>query len=187
MFHSAFILLASSTFASAETTDLDNQLLETPPIYFAARAALAVPANANGDVLTAGPSLGVQLDEMNTLGIRVIYMKDPPDNPLASDTPSVPWAWGPVIDWQHHFQPNSAFNFYTNVSLGYVYGVPESGSSDSEENNVILPILEGGVGVRLSKMTSNGNRIFMSPELGFVPGAVAPYAALSIGVLQPAK
>ena len=78
-------------------------------------------------------------------------------------------------------------SIYTNVSLGYVYGVPESGSSDSEENNVILPILEGGVGVRLSKMTSNGNRIFMSPELGFVPGAVAPYAALSIGVLQPAK
>ena len=99
MFHSAFILLASSTFASAETTDLDNQLLETPPIYFAARAALAVPANANGDVLTAGPSLGVQLDEMNTLGIRVIYMKDPPDNPLASDTPSVPWATAANLHW----------------------------------------------------------------------------------------
>ena len=185
MFHSAFILLASSSVALAETKDLDNQQLETPPVYFAARAAMAVPANANGDVLTAGPALGVELDEMNTLGIRVIYMKDPPDNPLASDTPAVPWAWGPVIDWQHHFQPNSAFNFYTNVSVGYVYGVPETGSDGQEENNVILPILEGGVGVRLSKMTAKGNRIFLSPELGFVPGAVAPYASMTVGIIRP--
>ena len=184
MFHSAYVLLATSSLATA-APPAATQELETPPIYFAARTAVAVPANANGDVVTVGPSLGIALDERNTMGLRVIYMDDPPANPLATSTPEIPWAWGPVVDWHHHFQPHSTFSFYTSVSLGYVYGVPEEDSEAADEDNVILPILEGGLGVRLSKQTANGNRLFLSPELGFVPGAVAPYAAISVGFSRP--
>jgi hypothetical protein len=186
MLNTAVLLLSIVSSANAETPP-EPLNLETPPVYFSVRGAVAVPANANGDVKTAGFALGVELDEMNTMGLRVIYMDDPPDNPLATSTPHLPWAWGPVLDWQHHFQPNSAFNFYTNVSLGYVYGVPNTETSGVEEDNVILPIIEGGVGVRLSKQTDKGSRLFVSPELGFVPGAVAPYASVSLGVIRPAR
>ena len=179
MFHSALVLLSSLATATADSLTQPTEL-ETPPIYISARGAVAVPANANGDVKTGGLALGVELDSMNTMGLRVIYMDDPPDNPLANSTPSIPWAWGPVIDWQHHFQPNSAVGFYTNVSLGYVYGVPDD---QPDADNVILPILEGGLGIRLSKLSQNGSRMFFCPELGFVPGLNAPYAALNFGLM----
>jgi hypothetical protein len=179
MFHSALVLLSSIATASADSHSQPTEL-DTPPIYIAARGAVAVPANTNGDVKTGGLAVGVEMDAMNSMGLRVIYMDDPPDNPLASSTPSIPWAWGPVIDWTHQFQPNSALGFYSNVSLGYVYGVPDD---EPDADNVILPILEGGIGIRLSKLTQNGSRMFFSPELGFVPGAVAPYVAVSIGTI----
>ena len=58
-------------------------------------------------------------------------------------------------------------------------------SENLDTDNVILPILEGGFGIRLSRMTNDGSLVFVSPELGFVPGAVAPYTAVSIGVIRP--
>ena len=183
MIHLALALATSGSVAFAQTASTPEEL-ETPPIYFAARGAAAVPANANGDVLTAGVAMGAQLSEYNSLGLRVIYMDDPPDNPLTTATPNIPWAWGPVVDWQHHFQPESSISFYTNVSFGYVYGVPDE-SENLDTDNVILPILEGGFGIRLSRMTNDGSLVFVSPELGFVPGAVAPYTAVSIGVIRP--
>ena len=181
MFHTSLLIFASTSMAFADEEDQDR--LDTPPIYIVARGAAAVPANANGDVLTGGFGLGVETDENNSLGLRIIYMDDPPDNPLASQTPDIPRAWGPVVDWQYYFQPRSTVSFYTNVSFGYVYGVPKDGVSD----NVILPIIEGGLGIRLSKQNADGGRIFLSPELGFVPGAVAPYFAVTLGTVRPAR
>ena len=181
MFHTALVILATNSVAFAEPTG--PALLETPPIYVVGRAAAAVPANANGDVLTGGFGLGVETNESNSLGLRIIYMHDPPDNPLAAETPEIPAAWGPVVDWQYFFQPWSTVSFYTNVSFGYVYGVPKDGVSD----NVILPIIEGGLGIRLTKQNADGGRIFVSPELGFVPGAVAPYFAVTFGTVRPAR
>jgi hypothetical protein len=180
MIHLALALATSGSVAFAQTASTPEEL-ETPPIYVAVRGAVAVPANAQGDVKTGGVAIGAKLSEYNSLGLRVIYMDDPPDNPLTTTTPELGEAMGPVIDWQHHFQPESSISFYTNVSLGYVYGVPDKG----DDNNVILPILEGGFGIRLSRMTKDGSLVYMSPELGFVPGAVAPYSALSIGLIRP--
>ena len=181
MLHFALTLVASGSVALAESPSIPEHL-ETPPIYFGTRIAAAVPANANGDVQTYGIAMGAQVNEYNSLGLRVIYMDDPPDNPLATSTPEIPYAWGPVVDWQHHFQPQSSMSFYTNVSLGYVYGVP-AGVEDAD--NVILPILEGGFGIRLSRLNRDGSMTYLSPEIGFVPGAVAPYAALSVGIIRP--
>ena len=200
MFNSAFMLLAFSATANAAPGEEPTEL-ESPPVYIAARGGIAVPANTNGDVKTAGVAFGVMMDELNSLGLRAIYMQDPPSNPLSDVQTELPTAWGPVVDWQHHFQPESTFSFFTNVSLGFVYGVPCTDTAtigcddpdlvvdeDSDEAaNVILPILEGGVGVRLSRSTANGGQVYISPEMGFVPGAVAPYAAISLGVLLPEK
>jgi hypothetical protein len=179
MFHPSLIFLSIASASAAPAASPPE--LKTPPVYLAIRGAVAVPNSANGAVSTGGVALGVVLDSMNSLGLRVIYMDSPPDNPLASYTPEIPWAWGPVLDWQHNFLPDSGFSFYSNISLGYVYGVP----NDKTANNVILPILEGGVGIRMSRQTPNGGLLYVSPELGFVPGAVAPYTALSVGMIMP--
>ncbi len=153
---------------------------EDAPLYMNTRGSLAVPANGSGDVVAGGVGLGVMLKTHQQIGLRFIYMHDPPENPLARNTPSVPWAWGPVLDWQYTFKPDTRASMFVASSLGYVYGTPEDGS-----NNVILPILEGGVGLRLSKETQDGRRIYAAPQLGFVPGAVAPFTALDIGIILP--
>jgi len=178
----AVLSLGSAAAATApDTVGLDESLtLEQPATYVGVRTGLAIPTNANGDVLAVGPTLGVVLNEQNTVGLRVIWMDNPPDNPLATYTPPVPWAWGPVVDWQYHMLPDHSINFYFNGSAGFVYGIP----SDVEEDNVILPILEGGFGARISKIVPSGRRIFMSPELGMVPGAIAPYVAMTFGVIK---
>jgi len=175
-------LLFSLGFANAQETQVSNTSSEAP-MYISGRSAVAVPANANKDVVSHGGGVGVFLNDKNSMGLRVIYMADPPDNPLATSTPEIPNAWGPVVDWQYYFQPDRNFSFFTQSSIGYVYGVP----SNENEKNVILPILEFGFGARLSRKTSNGGRIYLSPELGFVPGAMAPYSAVSLGVVLPAK
>ena len=76
---------------------------------------------------------------------------------------------------------NRGFSFFTQVSLGYVYGTPES----ETEKNVVLPILEGGFGARISRKTRSGGLLYLSPELGFVPGAMAPYSSISVGYVLP--
>jgi len=166
------------------TLNTNTETIEhTPPVYWATKAAVAVPANASEDVMTIGPAMGIFMDKNNAMGMRIIYMDSPPENPLAEYTPKVSMAWGPVVDWQYLFQPNSGFSFYTQASVGFVYGEPDN----ANENNVVLPIIEGGFGARLSRRTSKGGRFFFSPELGFVPGAVAPYMSASFGYIAPAR
>ena len=169
--------------SAGSTVEAELVPLESTPIYVQGRSSLAVPARSNGDIVVAGAGMGVIVDETQQVGMRFIYMHRPPANPLAQDTPAVPWAWGPVLDWQVTFQPGSRASLYLAASLGFVYGVPE----DTTADNVILPILEGGVGLRLSHKLRSGNKLFVAPELGFVPGAVAPYAALNFGMVLPGR
>lgn len=154
---------------------------ENAPLYIGGRGSIAVPANGNGDVLAAGFGMGILYKDSQQFGLRFIYMHEPPSNPLASDTPAVPWAWGPVLDWQWTFRPEARASMFLASSLGYVYGTPKDGRSD----NVILPIFEGGIGLRLSKKLEDGKRIYVAPQLGFVPGAVAPFSAIDIGMILP--
>jgi hypothetical protein len=166
---------------SVSSGDAPAIQLESPPVFFGIRTSYAIPSNSHGDILAAGGFLGIELDDTNSLGFRVIYMQDPPENPLSQNSPTVPWAWGPVVDWIHNYQPNSTFSFYTSVSFGFVYGVPK----EETENNVILPIVEGGVGVRLSKVTQSGGIVYVAPEMGLVPGVLAPYMGISVGLRSP--
>lgn len=170
---------------AATTQDLDAPAagLASSPLYIQGRSSLAVPANGNGDIVVAGGGMGILVSDTQQVGLRFIYMHRPPTNPLALETPAVPWAWGPVLDWQVTFQPDHRASLYFAASLGYVYGVPD----DKEADNVILPILEGGIGLRLTHQTRDGQKLFIAPELGFVPGAVAPYSALSVGVILPGR
>ena len=147
------------------------------PIYVSARGALAVPAGGKGQIPAGGLGVGVELDNGHTFGMRAIYMDSPPPNPISAINREVAWAWGPILDYQFHMDNDRRLNFYPSLSLGFVY------SAEDGERNVILPIFEAGFGARLVRKTSNGDRLFIQPELGVVPGALAPYTSLSVGMI----
>ena len=150
------------------------------PIYVAVRGSLAVPAGGLGDIPAGGIGIGVELDNGHTFGMRAIYMANPPPNPI-SNSRQIKQAWGPVLDYQFHLDNTRRLNFYPSLALGFVY------SAEDGEENVILPIFEAGFGARLTKKTSGGDRLFIQPELGVVPGALAPYTSITIGMIFDAK
>lgn len=168
---------------AASPVRVDADAWSDVPIYIQTRGSLAVPSAAHGDVAVAGVALGILVDEdgRNALGLRFSYMDDPPESPFARDTPPLPSAWGPVVDWTFVSQPQRRASFYFSGSVGYVYGTP----ADDTYDNVILPIVEGGVGLRFSRRAADGTIWFVSPELGLVPGALAPLTALNLGVILP--
>ena len=177
---STLLLTAALSTAGAVEDNDSSERWSSVPIYLQARGSLAVPARTNGDVASAGMSIGILTSEKQAFGMRFIYMDDPPANPLGQNI-ELPFAWGPVVDWTYTVNPDQRATIFTTVSAGYVYGVPE----DETANNVILPILEGGVGLRLSRRTEDGKIFYVAPEIGFVPGAVAPMSALNFGIILP--
>ena len=176
----AALFTASAAEVDGAHTD-DDESWSSIPIYLQARGGLAVPARSNGDVVSAGLSVGILTSDTQAFGMRFIYMHSPPENPLANKTPPLPYAWGPVVDWTYTAQPDKRASIFTTVSAGYVYGVPE----DEKFDNVILPILEGGIGLRFSRRMEDGRVLYVAPELGLVPGAVAPMSALNVGMILP--
>ena len=64
---------------------------ERVPIYFLTRGSVAVPARGRGQVFNSGVGLGMALGEHDAhlLGMRVIWIPDPPRNPLTGDDPEV--------------------------------------------------------------------------------------------------
>ncbi len=169
---------ASQVEAAAQTTaaakDLDEP--EEWPIYVSTRGSVAVPAGGLGQVPTGGIGLGVELDNGHTFGMRAIYINNPPPNPISNNR-DITQAWGPVLDYQFHIDNTRNMNFYPTLSLGFVY------SAEEGKENVILPIFEAGFGARITRETASGDRLFISPELGVVPGALAPYTSLTVGMI----
>ena len=161
---SSTLLLTAALF-TAQAAEVDGantdeaESWNSIPIYLQARGGLAVPAQSNGDVVSAGMSIGILTSDTQAFGMRFIYMDDPPANPLGQNI-EVPFAWGPVLDWTYTVNPDQRASMFTTLSAGYVYGVPE----DETANNVILPILEGGVGLRFSRRTDDGKVLYIAPE-----------------------
>ncbi len=126
----------------------DEQL----PMYVSTRAAVVVPAKASEDSHAFGTGFGLVADDGSFFGLRVVWLPDPPSSSLSGDTPDVDTAWGPLLEWQNVFSPAKRLSFFSNLSAGFVYGTPADPSPDTEaegeaERNVILPLLELGVGM----------------------------------------
>ena len=197
-FKSPLTQKASSTSFINPSDYIDDTL--PLPIYVISRASLAVPVDADHDVLALGAGFGIVKNPDpkdptawgHSIGMRFIWVPTPPKNPLSQRQASVDWAWGPVVDWLAIVSPRKRISFYTSLSLGFIYGTPSPTKNiDFEEKtghkpkNLVLPIFEAGMGLRVlsRKLTRNQMRAFLSTEVGIVPGAMAPYAALSIGLL----
>jgi len=188
-------LCASTAFAHAQPVNDFAIADEDLPIYTFGRVSMAVPTTADDHVGTIGAGFGMQFNPLdgqssgNNVGMRVIWVPDGPRNPLDSDAVDIGSSWGTVIDWQHVFSPGRRMSFYTNVGFGFMYGEPTDvermARPDQKLTNVVVPILEGGLGLRVltRKLGAGGPRAFIAPELGFVPGINAPYAALNFGLM----
>lgn len=188
-------LCAATTVASAKPVNDFVIVDEDLPIYSFGRVSMAVPTTADDHVGTLGAGFGMQFlpqdrdGTSNNIGLRFIWVPDGPRNPLDSDAVDIGSSWGTVVDWQHIFSPARRMSFYTNVGFGFMYGEPTDAERAAREGqnltNVVVPILEGGLGLRvLSRaLGKSGSRAFFAPELGFVPGINAPYAALNFGLM----
>lgn len=171
-----WLVLASTAWA--------EEGLERAPMYVSTRAGIAIPFQGRGDLPSAGVGMGLVLPDGSTLGLRAVYLHDVPPGTRAGDPPP-DWAWGPMIDYQMHFMPEQSRGIYANLSAGFVYGTPEG------RDNVVVPLAELGVGLRMSRELQSGHRLFISPEVGLIPtffdpdGSLiqleAPYAAVSVG------
>jgi len=140
------------------------------------------------------PSIGFGVYSENrrhSYGIRLSWVPNPPENPLANQDEKyvrMSHAFGPLIDWRFFVNPNSKMTFYTVASAGFVFGSPNGDSKEfaqreklDKPTNQILPVLEVGLGVHLSKKLGARNEMFLNPEFGFVPGLSAPYMSVSMG------
>ncbi|MED5371309.1 MAG: hypothetical protein VX899_09860 [Myxococcota bacterium] len=175
------ILLASLQTASAADTPDAPDAPPPRPTYMATRASVAVPSGGLGQVPTAGVAMGVELENGHTFGLRAIYMVNPPANPISGNQRDVEQAWGPVLDYQFHLNPGRNVNFYPCLSLGFVY------AAEDGKENIVLPILEAGFGARAVRELDSGDRLFISPEMGVVPGAKAPYTSITVGMIFDPK
>jgi hypothetical protein len=192
---SLFCLCATTVAAQAQPVTDFTIADEDLPMYSFGRVSMAVPTTADDHVATIGAGFGMQFSPTkqsgagNNVGLRLIWVPDGPRNPLDSEAIDIGSSWGTVVDWQHVFSPARRMSFYTNVGFGFMYGEPteaERGNyPDKNLTNVVIPILEGGLGLRVltRALSEGGARVFFAPEIGFVPGINAPYAALNFGLL----
>lgn len=190
-------LMATSVWGQDKIEIEDESL----PIYSFVRISNAVPTNGSDDVIALGLGIGVsQIDKQanragSNVGLRLIWIPDAPANPLQENGPDLGSAWGPVVDWQLMFSPRRRISVYTNLAVGFIYGKPAKNDEqknryytshgEEEGKNQVVPILEGGIGMRVlsRKLNGSGTRVYVAPELGYVPGIDAPYGALNFGIL----
>jgi hypothetical protein len=159
-------------------------------LYFLGKFSVTIPSESTDTITSSSVGIGSFSDSgKSAYGLRLIWAPNPPSNPLSSgDAVKVDSAWGPVFDYRYLINPQSGMVFYAATSLGFVYGVPSDESilkSEAEgrekPSNQILPILEFGIGLMITKKLDNNSELFISPEFGIIPGIGAPYASLSVG------
>ena len=141
-------------------------------MYVHGRASVAVPAGARGIATPMGVAMGTEFEHGTTLGLRLLGMNEPPSNFYAD--PATPAA-GTMVDWAYHKQITPSVDMYPTASIGFAVAQDDNGY------NIVLPLAETGIGMRMQTNPSGENSFYVAPELGVVPLIAAPYAALNIG------
>jgi len=191
------LLTVSPSLAQDQLEVVDESL----PLYGFIKTSNAIPTDSTEDVVAMSVGIGIThlpkaADGVGSnIALRLAWIPDAPANPLVDDAPEVGSAWGPIFDWQVMMSPRRRVSVFTNVSFGFIYGKPQNNTDDQsganrvtgpiDDKNQVVPVLEGGLGLRVlsSKLGSSKVRLFVSPELGYVPGIDAPYGAITIGLL----
>lgn len=190
-------LMSSAPSAQAETGSQAQRFKlkakrDADSTYLLGRFSLVVPDQSTEMVTTSSVGFGaISKNRKHAYGVRFMWVPNPPKNPLASEEESyirMDNAFGPLFDWRYFINPHSKMTFYTVASAGFVFGTPNEASKKfaseaeyEEPTNQVVPVLELGVGVFLSKEFGAENEVFLNPEFGVVPGLSAPYISLSAG------
>ena len=177
--------LAHAQSAPAPAPDAPAQEATEAPLYVMSRGAIAVPFSGSGDIPAASLGLGLDIRDGQSIGLRAVYMHDVPPGTRAGANPP-PWAWGPMVDFNMRFQPQSTRSAFMHLSAGFVYGTPEG------QENIVVPLGEVGFGLAFDRKMDEKRTLFLAPELGVIPtffnangdliNLEAPYAALSVGI-----
>lgn len=136
-------------------------------------------AFASGYVRTAyspAVTIGAKWKSGIQLGMRIVVLPLPPEV-YGDDTPDL--AIGPLVDFEYNFKAGSQFEFYPTVSFGFAIG-----KSPVDSTNQVLPEFQTGFGAHYLIATgTSGGQVYIGPEFGIVPGILAPYMAVSGGLI----
>ena len=169
----SLLLLAHTAFAAPEA----EQKAGAARLYGTVRANLAVPTGYTGLAQSYSAEVGALFRSGNQLGLRFAYVPYAP-NVYGQDTPD--HAVGPVVVWAYNFRVSPRLDLYPAVGLGAVFG-----PSPKTTENMVMPYIQAGLGLRGRIPMSNGGAIAIGPEFGFVPTILAPYAAVNLTMIGP--
>ena len=169
MFSTALALFASTALAEESAPEPTARLLT------GVRASLAVPAGYAGLATSYSAEVGAQFKNGQSLALRLAFVPDPPDVYQAA-TPD--FAMGPVVTWAYHVRVSSQLDVSPTVSLGAVFG-----ASPVDQTNMVLPYVQGGLGMRYRVPLPNGGDFYIMPEAGIVPTILAPLVAINVGII----
>ncbi|MCP4806251.1 MAG: hypothetical protein GY913_05640 [Proteobacteria bacterium] len=141
-------------------------------MYAHGRASVAVPAGARGIATPIGVAVGTEFEHGTTLGLRILGMNEPPKSFIGD--PATPAA-GTMIDWAYHKQITANMDMYPTASIGFAVAQNDNGY------NIVLPLAETGIGMRMQTKPGEAGSFYVAPELGVIPFIGAPYAALNVG------
>ena len=143
------------------------------------RYGLAVPMSEVGVAHNTTLELGAVFPSRHAVGIRMLVVPEPP-HIYNNQTPDI--AFGPVFSWAWYGRFARTIDLYPTASLGFAIGVSPVG----EPVNKILPLLQGGFGIRFHVPAGNLEWC-ITPEIGVSPLILAPYFGIGMGLMFPTE
>ena len=157
-------------------------------VYVLGRRSIALLLTVERQLVTTGVSLGLVRSTRDKLGVQIglrgIYVPDPPPNFTITFDPDVDHGYGGVVDLKLLRSPNAPVAAYLASSIGFVSGrrAPEQGGTIATS-----AIAELGLGLQLQKQLRSGQRLFVAADLGGLPVASVVYTGVNLGVMLPIR
>jgi hypothetical protein len=170
-------LLEPAAFAQAQPSHERIVAAYTEPntwgnrsnFYFGARTGVAIPSGATSVAPSVNFELGVVSDNGPGFGLRALFMGAPPAVPFLN-VPATKYGFGAMADLRYSFPTIGPLTLYPTIAVGFL-----AGPSAATSQNVVLPLLNPGMGARVKLGV-----LYCSFEFGFA-GFTMPYASLGFG------
>lgn len=143
------------------------------------RHTVAFPADRLGVSNNTSVNLTAIFRSRHAVGLRMLFIPDPP-KVYYERTPE--FAYGPMVTYSYFAPIGRHFDLYPSAALGFALG-----QAPTTKANVVLPLLQAGVGMRYHTPIGPTAELQISPELGVAPFVLAPFFGLNLGVLFPLR
>lgn len=138
-----------------------------PKPFFGARAGLAIPPGSVGFSPQFGLEAGVAASNGLGFGVHFLSAIDPPKVDFLGDPA---YGIGFSADARWYISPTPNFSIYPFLSAGFI-----AGPDQNTRENVVLPLINPGVGARMSL-----GPIYAGLDFGLASFLI-PYFNLSLG------